>query len=83
MANTSVVRGRVIEWLGDDAAWPIVDQLATEYIGQPYRETESASSRSSNPSDSRWAWHEPRQGRCRFASAARALALVDSVVSGI
>ncbi|MFG3690289.1 PPOX class F420-dependent oxidoreductase [Micromonospora sp. NPDC047740] len=31
-----IIRGRVIEWLEDDAAWTIVDQLATKYTGQPY-----------------------------------------------
>jgi PPOX class probable F420-dependent enzyme len=31
-----VVRGRVIEWLEGDAAWQVIDQLATKYTGQPY-----------------------------------------------
>ena len=31
-----IVRGRVVEWLEGDAAWAIVDQLATKYIGRPY-----------------------------------------------
>jgi PPOX class probable F420-dependent enzyme len=31
-----IVRGRVVEWLEGDAAWTVVDQLATKYIGQPY-----------------------------------------------
>ena len=31
-----MVRGRVVEWLEGDAAWTIVDQLATKYIGRPY-----------------------------------------------
>jgi len=31
-----IVRGRVIEWLEGDEAWPIIDELATKYIGQPY-----------------------------------------------
>jgi hypothetical protein len=31
-----VVRGRVVEWLDGDAAWEIIDQLATKYTGQPY-----------------------------------------------
>lgn len=30
------VRGRVSEWLEGDAAWEIVDQLSTKYIGAPY-----------------------------------------------
>ncbi|MFI6364850.1 hypothetical protein ACIBG0_19080 [Nocardia sp. NPDC050630] len=35
-----IVRGRVIEWLEGDAAWPIIDELATKYIGQPYSRDE-------------------------------------------
>jgi PPOX class probable F420-dependent enzyme len=31
-----IVRGRVVEWLEGDSAWPIVDQLAAKYIGGPY-----------------------------------------------
>jgi PPOX class probable F420-dependent enzyme len=31
-----VVRGRVVEWIEGDAAWQIVDQLATKYTGAPY-----------------------------------------------
>ena len=31
-----VIRGRVAEWLEGDAAWEIIDQLATKYTGQPY-----------------------------------------------
>ena len=31
-----VIRGRVVEWIEDDAAWQIVDQLATKYTGAPY-----------------------------------------------
>ena len=31
-----LVRGRVSEWLEGDAAWEIVDQIATKYIGRPY-----------------------------------------------
>lgn len=31
-----VVRGRVVEWLDGDAAWEIIDQLATKYTGMPY-----------------------------------------------
>lgn len=31
-----VVRGRVVEWLDGDAAWSIVDRLATKYTGQSY-----------------------------------------------
>jgi PPOX class probable F420-dependent enzyme len=30
------VRGRVVEWLEGDAAWAIIDQLATKYTGAPY-----------------------------------------------
>ncbi len=35
-----IIRGRVIEWLEGDAAWEIVDQLATKYTGQPYTRRE-------------------------------------------
>lgn len=35
-----IVRGRVIEWLEGDAAWTIIDELATKYIGQPYSRAE-------------------------------------------
>lgn len=35
-----VVRGRVVEWLEGDAAWPIVDRLAVKYTGQPYSRDE-------------------------------------------
>ncbi|HEY2220839.1 PPOX class F420-dependent oxidoreductase [Actinomycetospora sp.] len=31
-----VVRGRVVEWLDGDAAWEIIDQISTKYIGAPY-----------------------------------------------
>ena len=31
-----VIRGRVVEWLEGDAAWEIIDQLSTKYIGAPY-----------------------------------------------
>ncbi len=31
-----VIRGRVVEWLDGDAAWKIIDQLATKYTDQPY-----------------------------------------------
>jgi PPOX class probable F420-dependent enzyme len=31
-----VIRGRVVEWLEGDAAWEIIDQLATKYTGMPY-----------------------------------------------
>jgi PPOX class probable F420-dependent enzyme len=31
-----VIRGRVVEWLEGDAAWKIIDELSTKYIGQPY-----------------------------------------------
>lgn len=30
------IRGRVVEWLGGDAAWHIIDQLAIKYVGEPY-----------------------------------------------
>ena len=35
-----IVRGRVIEWIEGDAAWTIIDELATKYIGQPYSRAE-------------------------------------------
>jgi hypothetical protein len=31
-----IIRGRVVEWLEGDAAWEIIDQLATKYTGSPY-----------------------------------------------
>jgi PPOX class probable F420-dependent enzyme len=31
-----VIRGRVVEWIEGDAAWEIVDELATKYTGTPY-----------------------------------------------
>jgi PPOX class probable F420-dependent enzyme len=31
-----VIRGRVVEWPEGDAAWEIIDQLATKYTGVPY-----------------------------------------------
>ena len=31
-----VVRGRVTEWLEGDAAWEVIDQIATKYTGAPY-----------------------------------------------
>lgn len=31
-----IVRGLVIEWLDGEAAWEIIDQLATKYTGAPY-----------------------------------------------
>ncbi|MBM7862661.1 pyridoxamine 5'-phosphate oxidase family protein [Lentzea nigeriaca] len=30
-----IVRGRVVEWLEGDAAWEVVDRIATKYIGKP------------------------------------------------
>jgi PPOX class probable F420-dependent enzyme len=30
------LRGRVVEWLDGDDAWPVVDELAAKYIGAPY-----------------------------------------------
>jgi PPOX class probable F420-dependent enzyme len=34
--NPVVIRGRVVEWIDGDAAWEIIDQLATKYTGSPY-----------------------------------------------
>jgi PPOX class probable F420-dependent enzyme len=31
-----VVRGRVVEWLEGDLAWPIIDRISMKYIGRPY-----------------------------------------------
>ncbi|MFC1405047.1 MULTISPECIES: PPOX class F420-dependent oxidoreductase [Streptacidiphilus] len=31
-----LIRGRVVEWLEGDAAWAVVDRIATKYIGAPY-----------------------------------------------
>lgn len=36
----AIVRGRVIERLEGDAAWPIIDELAAKYIAQPYSRAE-------------------------------------------
>jgi len=36
MFTPVVVRGRVVAWIEGDAAWEIVDQLATKYTGAPY-----------------------------------------------
>jgi PPOX class probable F420-dependent enzyme len=30
------IRGRVVEWIEGDAAWPIIDELAVKYTGAPY-----------------------------------------------
>lgn len=35
-----VVRGRVVEWLDGDAAWKIIDQISTKYLGGPYSRDE-------------------------------------------
>jgi hypothetical protein len=35
-----IVRGRVVEWIEGDAAWEIVDRIATKYTGGPYPRTE-------------------------------------------
>jgi PPOX class probable F420-dependent enzyme len=31
-----VIRGRAVEWIEDDSAWEIIDQLAIKYSGEPY-----------------------------------------------
>ncbi len=31
-----IIRGRVIDWIEGDAAWEIIDQIATKYTGAPY-----------------------------------------------
>lgn len=35
-----LIRGRVVKWLDGDAAWEIVDRIATKYIGGPYSRDE-------------------------------------------
>ena len=35
-----VVRGRVVEWLEGEAAWPVIDEIAQKYIGAPYSRDE-------------------------------------------
>jgi PPOX class probable F420-dependent enzyme len=35
-----IIRGRVVEWIEGDAAWQIVDRIATKYIGGPYTRSE-------------------------------------------
>jgi len=35
-----LIRGRVVEWIEGDAAWEIVDRIATKYIGGPYSRDE-------------------------------------------
>jgi len=35
-----IIRGRVVEWIEGDAAWEIVDRIATKYIGGPYSRVE-------------------------------------------
>ena len=31
-----IVRGRVVQWLEGDAAWEVIDRIATKYTGQRY-----------------------------------------------
>lgn len=31
-----VIRGRVVEWIDEDASWEIIDQMARKYTGAPY-----------------------------------------------
>ena len=38
-----VIRGHVVEWLEGDAAWEIIDGLASKYIGGPYPRDEERS----------------------------------------
>jgi PPOX class probable F420-dependent enzyme len=35
-----IIRGKVVEWIEGDAAWDIVDQISTKYIGRPYSRDE-------------------------------------------
>ena len=30
------VRGRVVEWLDGDEAWPLIDRMSEKYLQQPY-----------------------------------------------
>jgi PPOX class probable F420-dependent enzyme len=30
------IRGHVVEWIEGEAAWQIIDRLATKYTGEPY-----------------------------------------------
>jgi PPOX class probable F420-dependent enzyme len=31
-----ILRGRVVEWLEGDAAWALIDEISTKYIGTAY-----------------------------------------------
>lgn len=35
-----IIRGRVVEWLEGDAAWEVIDGIASKYIGGPYPRSE-------------------------------------------
>lgn len=35
-----IIRGKVVEWVEGDAAWEIIDRVATKYIGGPYSREE-------------------------------------------
>lgn len=35
------IRGRVVERIEGDAAWPIIDRIARKYTGEPYPEREN------------------------------------------
>ena len=48
-----LVRGRVSEWLEGDAAWEIVDQIATSTSDVPTHAARNGWSASSSPSDRR------------------------------
>jgi PPOX class probable F420-dependent enzyme len=34
--SAAYIRGRVVRVIDGDEAWPIIDELANKYIGQPY-----------------------------------------------
>ena len=69
-----IIRGRVVEWIEGDAAWEIIDQISTKYIGAPYsrevgacrgrhRARATDGRRALSWSSSRFAWGACRQ-RC-------------------
>lgn len=35
-----IIRGKAVEWVAGEAAWAIVDRIATKYIGGPYSRDE-------------------------------------------
>jgi hypothetical protein len=39
-ARSALVRGRVVQRVGDDAGWEIVDRIFAKYTGGPYPQRE-------------------------------------------